>query len=189
MFGKYYQPFSEGLIAHPEDCHGDVGPPTGMDIDVGNGQLAVSVGRRDIRQGVVSLRLVFNVAYDWVPDGSFYRRPQERAGKSTLSIRPAEFAAYGAEPTMPLKITPNEIREVNRGTGVNRPLPPEIQLRAVKSINQGDRWFVLYFEVELKGAKEFSVVVPPFTIDEIASSGRTIKFIEKNGWWIEPMNC
>ncbi|MGZ3236834.1 MAG: hypothetical protein ACXU8A_05595 [Burkholderiaceae bacterium] len=138
-------------------------------------------------QGKVILALRFNVASNWEAEGST-RRVRYKADESILNIQPSEFVAYGSTSRIPLKITLQNIREVVRGNGSEYPLPPIIQLRA-STPSHGDTWFILYFEIELNGENQFSLIVPKLTIDGKTSIGRKIHFVEKTGTWVEPLNC
>ncbi len=189
LFVKYYEPLSDGLIAHGQDCHNDVGPPAAVTFETGDGQISMWIEHPRDQQQSVTLALNFNVASAWVPDGSFMRRAQYKAEVSTLKIRSTEFAAYAATTTAPLKISPQTIREITRGGGFNRPLSPSVELKALSPSHRGFTWFILYFDIELNGAHEFSIVIPQFTVDGKTSPSRTIKFVEKKGWWISPINC
>ena len=179
----YYEPSSEGLLAHRQDCHAQIGPPREIDIGVGNSRIALWIERG------VYLDLSFSVAIAVDSDGQSSRHGKYRAASSILAISPSEFTAYAISPVQPLRIKPGILRRINRGNAEGQPLPSKVELKAISPSIQENIWYVMHFDVELNGAREFSVVVPPFTVDGITVPSRTINFIEKSTWYISPLNC
>src|SRR5258706_13096724 len=100
----YFEPSSEGSLAHRQECHGDIGPPTGINVDVGNGRIELSAKPSTDRPEIVNVFLRFQTVGGWEEAGTFTRRYRYKGNESTLIIRPTDFKAYGESPSTPIRV-------------------------------------------------------------------------------------
>jgi hypothetical protein len=183
---NYFEPSTEGIAAHREMCHGEIGPLNVITMQIGDGSVTVSATRSLDHPSTVNVSLTFTRAGEWQMVSSFKRQYKYKTDESVFTIRTTDFAARSTTSAATFKVTPHSLREVKHGNGTESPLQAQQELKASKF---KDNWFILYFDVDLNDEHEFSLVIPQFMIDGKIGASRTIHFIEKSGIWIEPLNC